>query len=289
LFAFADKLAIDGGPLAKSGQKSICFLAFTNSRLLGTIPPQFGPAGWSITAQNVASWMGQGGLRHKSPSYARSAIVKSFFYSATVVAVLLTIYAVADAQAQRGAAGPPPQVAVVDVSYVFKHHTRFQGQMEAMKKDVEQTEETLKKERDRITKLMEKMKDYKPGTPDYNKLEEDITHMQADFNARAALQKKEILERESKVYMGVYREVSDAVKYYAERNGIAMVLRFNGDPVDPNNRESILREINKPIVFQRDVDITPIILDDLNRNAAGGGGDRPADKRGGRPGVPPRN
>jgi Skp family chaperone for outer membrane proteins len=213
--------------------------------------------------------------------------VKSFFLSATIVAALLTLYVVADVQAQKGgAAGPPPQVAVIDVSYVFKNHTRFQGQMEGMKKDVEAAEEALKKERDRIQKLMDKMKDYKPGTADYNKFEEDVTHMQADFQVRTQLQKKEFLEREAKIYMQVYREVSDSVKYYAERNGIAMVLRFNGDPVDPNNRESVLREINKPIVFQRDVDITPAILDDLNRPTGGGGGGAAVRPK---PGVAPRN
>jgi hypothetical protein len=68
------------------------------------------------------------------------------------------------------------------------------------------------------------------------------------------------------VYLNVYREVSDAVAYQAQRRGMTLVLRFNGDPVDGSSRESVLRDINKPIVhYTREADITPDVLTDLNR------------------------
>jgi hypothetical protein len=55
---------------------------------------------------------------------------------------------------------------------------------------------------------------------------------------------------------------------------MTLVLRFNGDPVEPGNRESVLREINKPIVhYAREADITPDVLNEVNR---GGGGAAPA-------------
>jgi outer membrane protein len=195
--------------------------------------------------------------------------VKNFFLSATIVAILASLYVAADVEAQRPAAGPAPAIGIVDISYIFKHHQRFQGQMEQMKKDAEDTKNAITKERDRITKLMEQLKDYKPGTEQYKKLEEDITHMQSDFNAKAALQQKDFMERESQVYLSVYKEVADAVRYQAERRGMTLVLRFNGDPVEPGSRESILRDINKPIVhYTREADITPDVLSDVNRGNA---------------------
>ena len=218
--------------------------------------------------------------------------MKSFFLSATSVAVLLTFYVVADAQVQRGpAAGAAPAIGIVDISYIFKHHRRFQAQMEAMKTDAESTKDQILKEKERITKLMTQLKEYNPGTPNHNKLEEDITHQQAEFNAKAALQQKDFMERESRVYMTVYKEVSDAVAYEAQKRGMTLVLRFNGDVVDGNNRESVLREINKPIVhYSQQADITPAVLDELNRG-------EPAPRQNGgtvpraatRPGVAPRN
>jgi hypothetical protein len=59
----------------------------------------------------------------------------------------------------------------------------------------------------------------------------------------------------------------------ATKNGIVLVLRFNGDPVDGNNRDEILRGINKAIVYNDPrMDITPYVLQDLNRSAAPGTG-----------------
>jgi Skp family chaperone for outer membrane proteins len=201
-------------------------------------------------------------------------IVKKFYLSAVVVAALVTVYVAADAQAQRGpASGPMPTVGIVDISYIFKNHARFQQQMESMKQDAETTKNQIMKEKERIQKVMEQLKDYKQGTAEYNKLEEDITHMQADFNAKAALQQKDFLERESRVYIAVYKEVADAVNLVSRQRGMTLVLRFNGDPVEPGNRESVLREINKPIVhYTREADITPDVISEVNR----GGGAAPA-------------
>jgi hypothetical protein len=84
--------------------------------------------------------------------------------------------------------------------------------------------------------------------------------------------RKEFLEKESKVYYQTYLEVVDAVNYYAKRQNIGLVLRFNGEPVDPNSRDSVLREINKPVVVQDHIDITPDIVALLNRDQQGGAG-----------------
>jgi Skp family chaperone for outer membrane proteins len=87
--------------------------------------------------------------------------------------------------------------------------------------------------------------------------------------------RKEFLEREAKVYYQTYLEVVDAVKYYAKRQNIGLVLRFNGEPVDPNRRDDVLREINKPVVVQDQIDITPDVLALLNRDQSGTQATRP--------------
>jgi hypothetical protein len=77
--------------------------------------------------------------------------------------------------------------------------------------------------------------------------------------------RKDFLEREAKVYYDTYADVVRVVTYYAQRQKIGLVLRFNGEPVDPNRREDVLREINKPVVVQDQIDITPDVLALLNR------------------------
>jgi Skp family chaperone for outer membrane proteins len=158
------------------------------------------------------------------------------------------------------------QMAVVDIGYIFKHHGRFMAQMQSMKKDVEAAETVLKQERQAIGKMQERLEGLKPGTPDYKQLDEQIAKSKADFNLKASQQRKEFLDREGKIYYNTYLEVSDAVKYYAQRHDIGLVVRFNGNPTDPNQRKDIMEAINRPVVYQNAIDITPNILAEMNRS-----------------------
>ena len=109
---------------------------------------------------------------------------------------------------------------------------------------------------------------------------------QGDLQIKVNLQKKDFMEQEGKIYFNVSREVEDAVKVFATSHNILMVLRFNGDQVDPSNRDDILRSINKPIVYYDPrMDITPYILQDLNRGSVGTG---PIGVRPPTGGMPPR-
>lgn len=159
-------------------------------------------------------------------------------------------------------------IAVVDVSYIFKNYSQFKSAMEGMKSEMETAEGQLKSERDAIAAQEEQRKQFNAGSPEYKKMDEDIAQSKANFNLKAGRIRKDFLEREAKVYYQTYLEVSNAVKYYAQQHNIGLVLRFNGDQVDPNLREDVLRAINKPVVHQNNIDITPDVLALLNR---GGG------------------
>ncbi len=159
-------------------------------------------------------------------------------------------------------------IAVIDVAYIFKNHERFKQQMKAMKDKVDAAENDVKNAQEGMKKGVEQLKQYNPGTPEYKRLEADLLKQQGDLQLKVNLQKKDFMEQEGKIYFTVSREIEDAVKLFATSHNIAMVLRFNGDQVDPTNRDDILRNINKPIVYyDLRMDITPYILQDLNRSA----------------------
>ncbi len=205
---------------------------------------------------------------------------------AVALMVCLSSAYVAQGQAPAGASANASRygIGVVDISYIFKNHLRFKAMMDQMKGDVKKIEDKLRDERRQIAKREEMLKSYKPGSANYKNLEEQLAEEKAKFNLRAAKERKELLEREAKIYYQTYLEVNDAVKYYAQRSKLGLVLRFNGDPIDPNRREDVLRAINKPVVYQGSVDITPDILQAVNRGAA-----RPAAAQANRrPAIPGR-
>jgi Skp family chaperone for outer membrane proteins len=138
--------------------------------------------------------------------------------------------------------------------------------MESMKKEMETIETELKADREKIAQQEQQRNQYNVGSAEYKKMDEEIARQMAEFNLKMGKLRKEFLEREAKVYYQTYLEVVDAVKYYAKRQNIGLVLRFNGEQPDPNRRDDVLREINKPVVVQDQIDITPDVLALLNRD-----------------------
>jgi Skp family chaperone for outer membrane proteins len=188
--------------------------------------------------------------------------------AALVALVQVSTFGQAPVQAPSG---PAVHVAVVDVGYIFKNHAGFKAAMDKMKDEVMAAENSLKSERDRINGLMEQLKGFNVGTPEYKKLEAEVAKAQGDFNVNAQLQKKDFMDREAKVYMQVYDQVEKAVAQFARDHRIAVVHRFDGDPVDGSDRNQILRGITKPIVYyEPGIDITVDILKMLNGTPVAG-------------------
>lgn len=177
---------------------------------------------------------------------------------------LLSI-AVQPGQAQQQQAAPGGNagrygIAVVDISFVFKNYPQFTSQIEALKKEMETADGALKQDHDRIVALEEQRNTMKPGTDQFKQLDEQLAQQKAQFSIKQGTVRRDFLEREAKIYYQTYSAVSDAVKHFAQQQNIGMVLRFNGDQIDPNQREDVMRAIMQPIVFQNSIDITPDVL-----------------------------
>lgn len=169
------------------------------------------------------------------------------------------------ALAQQAPHHGAPMVAILDLTYIFKNHTRFQQMSNDMRREVEAAENALKNDREAYNQLTQKLEQYKRGTPEYRALEEELAERAAKLNLQVNIQKKNFLEQEAKIYYTVYQEVIDCVKYYCDTNGVSLVLRFNGDPIDRNDPQEVLKELNKSVIYyNRQIDITPVILEKLN-------------------------
>jgi len=116
--------------------------------------------------------------------------------------------------------------------------------------------------------MEEQRNTYNVGTKEYKELDEELARRVAEFKLKMDRLRKDFMEREAKIYYQTYLEVNNAVKYYAQRHDIGLVTRFNGDKVDVNRREDVLRLINQTVVYQNQIDITPDILALINRDAA---------------------
>lgn len=195
-------------------------------------------------------------------------------FSVAVATVLVSAFA-SSAVAQQGASPSANAtrygIAVVDINYIFKNYSQFKDAMEGIKADIQQAESKLKGDREAIQAKDEHAKQFQPSSAEFKQLDEELARLKADFNIKAGRTRKDFQEREAKVYYQTYLQVSHSVQKYAQQNNIGLVLRFNGDQVNPDRPEAILKAINKPVVSQNNIDITPDVLALLNRGGAAGG------------------
>lgn len=180
------------------------------------------------------------------------------------------------------AAGP---VALLDVSRVYKSHARFKGMMDNMKAYVQEVETWVKGERDAITKMAERLKEYQSGSQDYKDLETEVAKRQSNLQVQMQLKRKELMLQEAKIYHNIYTEIQQEVESVAAARGFIIVLRYNGDEVDREDPENVLRDINKSVIwFNRGVDITDEVIARIDGRSQYGGATTGSTTN--RPGIP---
>jgi Skp family chaperone for outer membrane proteins len=197
--------------------------------------------------------------------------VKRQFAGIVSVALAALVSATASAQAPAQPVAPAVHVAVVDIGNIFKNHSRFKASIDKLKDEAMTARNGMKAEEERIRGLMEQAKGLNVGTPDFKRLEKEITQAQGELQVNVQLQNKDFAEREGKVYMQCYEEVEKAVTQFARQHRIAVVHRVDAEPLDTSNPQNILREISKPVVYyEAGIDITKDILSMLNSSPVAG-------------------
>ena len=68
------------------------------------------------------------------------------------------------------------------------------------------------------------------------------------------------MKQEANIYYGCYEEIGAVLKGYAEQHDIRLGAAFNGDPVDREDPQEVLKELNKSVIYHSEIDITNDIL-----------------------------
>ena len=173
--------------------------------------------------------------------------------------------------AAPAAASPPAvsgtSVVVIDIANIFKNHIRFNEKMKEIKAEIDAFEAQIRGEQTKFNQKRESLAQFNPSSPEYKKLEEELARMQSEVQVQVGLKRKSFLEQEAKEYYKTYKEIEQSVAVFAQQNRIGLVLRFNGEEMKADSRESVLQGVNKAVVYHDRLDITEWILKDLNRGA----------------------
>jgi Skp family chaperone for outer membrane proteins len=182
--------------------------------------------------------------------------------------VFLSIWALHAQDASKPASPPTDEsmkIAIVDVNKIYKESDSFKKQMEKLKSEADAADKQAKDAQKLLAEMTAKLTGMTPGSEEYTELQKKIVSSKSMLETEIQLQGQDFLKREAALYHSKYQEIENAVAEYSQEHQIDMVLRFIGDPVDEKNPNSVLANINKPIVWHGDkLDITPAILQKLS-------------------------
>jgi Skp family chaperone for outer membrane proteins len=205
--------------------------------------------------------------------------VRVSFLLATFVAFVSGVAAVSmiPALAQGQATNQPPSngggagerhgtsVAVIDIKFIFDNHQRFKASMDEIKKDYDAFEASVRDTETSLRKKLEELKGEQPGSEKFKRLEEDVAHTRSQVQLDIGRRQKQRVEAEAIVYHRAYKEVEEQIRKFADRYGIDLVLQFSTTEIDPAKPDTVIRGLNRQVVFQRNLNITQYVLEELNR------------------------
>lgn len=183
------------------------------------------------------------------------------------VALLVSLGTVANGQ-QAQEQGQGGIVAVLDVAKVFKEHAQFNASMEAIKKEIEVFEEDFRGKRESLQNQIRALQSLQ-GQPEFKTEEAALARKEADLQIEANQKRAEILSKEAEIYYSTYNEVVATVARLSGSYGISLVIRYDSGAIDQTDRASVIKGVNRSVVFQRDLDLTTLVLQELNKSTTG--------------------
>ena len=167
-----------------------------------------------------------------------------------------------EAQGQSGI------VAVLDVAKVFKEHAQFNKSMETIKSDIAKFEEEFRGKRESLQNQIRSLQNL-VGQPEFKTEEAALARKEADLQIEANQKRADILKQEAEIYYQTYNQVVQTVAKLSGTYGISLVIRYDSGPIDQTDRPSVIKGVNRNVVFQRDLDLTSLVLAELNGTTAG--------------------
>lgn len=187
--------------------------------------------------------------------------MKRMFSMLLVAATVAAFHGFATPVMAQSAGG---NIAVIDIPKVFKEHALFNKQKGDLEAEVKAAEAEGTKTRDQLRKMAEELQSFKPGSPDYKMKEEELARVQSDATLKVNRIRREIMEREAKLYFTTYTQIREAVSVFAQRHNIVLVLRHNSGEIDSSSPQSIMEGVHRSVIFENQIDITHDILRMMN-------------------------
>lgn len=166
------------------------------------------------------------------------------------------------------------RLAVIDIVKVFDSLNEKIATDQDMKSRGDEFNDKKRKYQEELDKLSAQIKDFKPDSPEYKDLSEQLLKKAMDARSfQEYTQQRLLLDRRTKTAV-LYKKINEAVAQYSVANGIALVLVTDEPNVaGARSEEELLSRITIRKVVYADplLDISQKIIDKMNTEFKLGG------------------
>lgn len=193
-------------------------------------------------------------------------------FSKFVLSALVTVVAFSSGIASAQESKQSGIVAVLDVAKVFKENRDFESKMQSIKSTADQLKASIKQKQDAIKQEAGGLQQYEVGSPERNQMEAELVQKQAKLRTEAHQAEVDLLSKEARVYYETYQQMQSILSSLSTEYGISLVLRFDSEEVDANNRGEVIKGVNRAVVYQQGLDLTKLVIEKMSTNVASAGG-----------------
>ncbi|HMP80786.1 MAG TPA: OmpH family outer membrane protein [Pirellulaceae bacterium] len=187
--------------------------------------------------------------------------MKSLSFSFVLVCV--TCAAVSAQDAARGGI-----VAVLDVARVFQSNAEFDRKMQDIRQQADRLRSEAQREQEQIRQEAMQLQGVDPNSAQFKQLEATLEQRHTNLRTQAGQSERDLLVKEATIYFETYQKMQSVVSRIAQREGIALVLRFDSSPIDPENRGDVIKGVNRNVVFYDRLDMTDLVIDEMGPRVA---------------------
>jgi Skp family chaperone for outer membrane proteins len=158
------------------------------------------------------------------------------------------------------------KVALVDMGRVFKNHPEFTAKLEQLRNQATQFRTQSEQEQQQFLKKTEILDQFVRDSDEYRDTEAKLAKESASLEVEQRASMRELLKQEASLHADIYSEVNEFIAQYCSEHSIQLILRFNSDPVDAANPQSIMQRVNSNVVYYApDKDVTNVIIQRISQ------------------------
>lgn len=172
----------------------------------------------------------------------------------------------------QAAARPAPVPAVIgaiDLDRVFKEYEKVKEQSEKFKTEAMKRQQELTRLVEAGKNAAQQLEKMPRNSPDYTRLDNEVTKIKAELEAKRNQFEREFAKRESDTLAALYNEVSQMVAAVAKQRGMTYVVKITNEPPQGDDAQSVMAVMAKTVVYSDPgMDISGDVVKYLNYNYA---------------------